>query len=88
MRYPAKPGLFYIKIEFKGRGGVLEYTIHVENSLSSTNNNFEESNDWFEGSKNSLGYDYINRADNSPIRIYKNLNEIFYRVLKVGYDYT
>lgn len=30
IRYMAKPGFFYIKVEFKGRGGRLEYTIHAE----------------------------------------------------------
>ena len=29
-RYTARPGVFYIKVEFKDRGGVLEYTLHVE----------------------------------------------------------
>ena len=28
--YDARPGVFYIKIEFKDRGGVLEYTIHTD----------------------------------------------------------
>ena len=26
------PGVFYIKVEFKGVGGILEFTLFVENS--------------------------------------------------------
>ena len=31
-KYQSAPGVFYIKVEFKGLGGILEYTIFVENS--------------------------------------------------------
>ena len=51
--YKARPGVFYIKVEFKDRGGVLEYTLHVEPHSGSFS---EHKNLLIYGNKTSIKY--------------------------------